>query len=191
MTKPLNESNDVRLVRRALERDPEACDQFIRRMKCVALILDSLNSRKGSPFTSHDLEDLAQTTLNLVWTKLHTFEGHGALESWVYSFCAHQFMNELRSKRRRPEPVGEIPAEAKTMNSPVSEAIEHDFIHVALERLDEVPERIIRMKHFSAMKFEEIAVAIDMKTSTVKTHYYRGIQELRFFLRPHGQEGLA
>ena len=91
---------------------PGSLDQLVGRMECVPRFLASLNGRLGRPLGTHDLADLAQDTLVVIWEKLETFEGRATLESWTYRFCYLELMNSVRRKgrRRRVAPAG-VPAQ--------------------------------------------------------------------------------
>ena len=51
--------------------------------------------------------------------------------------------------------------------------------------------RVIRLRHFDSLPFEEIARRLAVPISTAKTHYRRGLDKLRLYLAPHLQEGLS
>ena len=186
-------SADLRLVKEVLLGNDAAVEALIARLRCVPLILSQRNFRLGSFLSADDLTDLTQDTLALVWQKLEEFEGRSSLETWVYSFCIHQMMNAIRSKRRRPQL-----AEADALDVPenqvddgVDSKLVYEHVYSSLERLDENQAQVIRLKHFSALTFEEIARHTRMSPSTAKTLYYRGLERLRALLGAQWREELA
>ena len=66
---------DTLLIRSVLDGDAEAVDGFVSRMKCVPRILNSLNARLGKPLDEHELFDLGQDVLVVIWRKLPSFDG--------------------------------------------------------------------------------------------------------------------
>jgi RNA polymerase sigma factor (sigma-70 family) len=105
----------------------------------------------------------------------------------------HQMMNALRSKRRRPQTAGDaaLEFEADQGSTGRADALEYEYVYACLERLDQIQASIIRLKHFSALTFEEIAARNTMSPNSVKTLYYRGLARLRGLLGPHLREELA
>jgi RNA polymerase sigma-70 factor (ECF subfamily) len=178
---------DLQLVREALSGRTAAIDRLSDRLRCVPSILNARNMQLGSPLNDDELTDLSQDTLTTVLKKLESFEGRSSLETWVYSFCMHQMMNGLRSKRRRPQNAGDDALEIQAVESGAErgDALEYEYIYVCLERLDQAQAAIIKLKHFSALTFEEIASRLTMSPNSVKTLYYRGLARLRALLKPH------
>ena len=189
MTRPPDtHRSDLRLVRDALAGDRQAVDGFIARMRCVPLILAARNARLGNYLNRDELTDLVQETLATVWRKLDGFAGESALESWVYGICHNNHMNAIRSKRRHLRLLEDQAEPVEPGGDPaLAAAFEYEQVHLGLERLEERQAAVIRLKHFGALTFEQIAARLDMSTNTAKTHYYRGLERMRGFLRPHFQ----
>lgn len=182
---------DLELVQEALRRRPAAIDELIARLRCVPLILHERNVRSGWPLNDEDLTELTQATLITVWNKLASFEGRSTLETWVYSFCMHQMFNALRSKRRRPQLAGDSALDFPAPESAPAPTLEYEHVYACLERLEDAQAAIIRLKHFSALTFDEIAARLTLSPGTVKTLYYRGLERLRGLLGPHLRGELA
>lgn len=192
-TRNENHCSDLELVREVLRGSPTALEQLIERLRCIPQILSARNVRSGSPLSDEDLTDLTQETLITVWNKLPSFEGRSTLDTWVYSFCMHQMMNALRSKKRRPQLLGDEALEFSADESRTASlgSLEYEHVHACLNELDRVQQAVIRLKHFSALTFEEIAQRLVMSESSVKTSYYRGIVRLRGLLQRHMREEVA
>lgn len=192
-TRNADHRGDLELVREVLRGSPAALEKLIERLRCIPQILSERNVRSGSPLSDEDLTDLTQETLITVWKKLPSFEGRSTLETWVYSFCMHQMMNALRSKKRLPQLVSDEALEfpdAENRTTP-SGSLEYEHVHACLRGLDHTQESVIRLKHFSALTFEEIALRLVMSQSSVKTVYYRGLERLRGLLNRHMREEVA
>jgi RNA polymerase sigma-70 factor (ECF subfamily) len=186
-------SADHRLVREVLLGNDASVDALIDRLRCVPLILSHRNFRMGSPLSRDDLTDLNQDTLTLVWQKLEEFEGRSSLETWIYSFCSHQMLNAIRSKRRRPQTTDDDALDQSVVHA--DEAIDgkllYEHVYAGLARLDGPQAEVIQLHHFSALTFEQIAAQLKLSTSTAKSHYYRGVERLRGLLGPHWRGGVA
>lgn len=188
-TNPADYSVDLELVRAVLAKEAGSVEQFVARMRCVPLILESRNARLGTPLVEDDLIDTVQDTLVVIWKKLDTYSGKSSLETWVFGFCRNQMLNAIRKRARRPLPLG-IAGEANGTLLERSYEIdtESDRFEVlsrSLDLLDEMHEQVIRLKCHSALTFAEVGEKLDISPNTAKTYYYRGLRRLQSLLGPH------
>lgn len=184
---------DFELVSAALAGDAREAESLIARLECVPHILHVKNTQVGSPFSSEDLRDLTQDTLEVVWRKLGSFEGRSSLETWVYAYCHHMLMNAIRTRRRKRAPFRDVDVEVLLDPKPAEAEREHDFeaLRRGLDTLDARQADVIRLKHFEQATFEQIAVRLDLSANTVKTLYYRGLSKLRELLEQRMREEYA
>ena len=177
--------SDLELVQALRAGEPEALAGFVRRMSCVPLSLAAQNARLGRPLNEHDIEDVSQEVLVLIWNKLGSFAGLSTLETWVYRFTSFELMNAVRRKRTRQR-VGELESEPPV--EPAAEGstrvLEYEHLHRALARLDAAEADVIRLKHFQELTFEEIAARLSMPTNTAKTKYYEDRRSTPLILHP-------
>lgn len=173
-------SPDLLLARAALAGERRALESFIQRMSCVPQIMAALNRRMGSPFSSSDLDDMAQEALIRIWAKLPGFEGHSALETWAYPFCSMELVDGLRRKQRlsRVELSGELEL-AQEDSAARAGPLDFEHLHAALERLPPSEAGVLRLKCFEELTFDEIGARLGIPLNTAKTHFYRGLQRLR------------
>ena len=182
--------DDLRLVQRVLGGDPQATDELLRRLRCLPVILSARNRRLGSPLDSALLQDLAQDTVVAIWTRLSTFTGNSSLEAWVYRFCLHKHLAQVRNRGRRVRiEAVETPLLSRAPAPEEGVAVDEEMLYRSLDELDEERALVVRLKHFEDLTFEEIAQRLSISPNTVKTHYYRALKSLRDFLVRHG--GLA
>lgn len=186
---PDEHRSDLELVRALRRGQPEAIAGFALRMRCVPLSLSAQNARMGRPLNDHDIEDVSQEVLVLIWGKLSTFAGLSTLETWVYRFTSFELMNAIRRKRTRQR-VGELGGEPAVTVAPDARGrrLEYEHLHMALAKLEPSDADVIRLKHFQELTFEEIGARLSMPTNTAKTKYYRGLDKLREALRSQGHE---
>jgi len=183
MTEPLPAAyvEETEMVRRALRRDEAALRELSERLGCVDRMLQVRNLRGGRPLDEHELEDLAQEVRAAVFARLERYRPVAAFSSWVYGFCEFHLRNAVRRKRRQPaatelrELAGEVDREVPF----------HDHVHAGLARLDELDQRIVRMKHFDGRTLEAIAGELGIKLNTLKSRYFRALNRLRHALSPH------
>lgn len=177
-------TEDLALVRSTLRGDAAAIETFVDRLRCVARYLKSRNRRWGDVLDDHELCDLVQDVMTLLWRKRETFEGRGPLEGWACGTGLLQFYNRVRRHQRMHKSVdvgSSSPIEPSVPAPPVVDRLQ------IREVLDQLPERersVIRAKHYEERSFTEIAQALQMSPNTAKTCYYRGLETLRRQLRP-------
>jgi RNA polymerase sigma factor (sigma-70 family) len=177
---------DLELLQRTSRGDPAAVEHFLVRMHFVSRVTYVLNARFGSPLDAHDLADLSQDALMLVWRKLEAFDGRSPLESWVYGIVRLEFMNTLRKKRRRPELDDSAGDDSAAPDS--EPAVDAELLRRGLERIDPEESRMIRLHHFEDLTFEDAASRLGIAVSTAKSRYYRGIEKLQELLRGRAQD---
>ena len=184
---------DLRLVEETLRGDTEASEKLAERLECIPLILHHWNGRLGSPLSDEDIIDLTQETTVVVWKKLPTFEGRSSVSSWVYTYCTHQIMNAIRTKRRQPKLADDSDLDETNAveTSPMSSAVEYEHVYTCLNSLDQTQSSVIRLKHFSEMTFDEVAGRLSISPNTAKTLYYRGLVRLRQLLERRYRESYA
>lgn len=183
---------DLRLVSATLSGDKAAREELLRRLACVPLILRVRNQRLGRPLDADMLQDVVQDTLIAVWTRLSTFGGASSLEAWVYRFCVHKHLTRIRDHGRR---VRIEAVESPLLDSAAARAVEptadEELVHRSLDDLDADRARIVRLKHFEDLTFEQIAERLDISPNTAKTHYYRALRVLRDFFSRRGNKELS
>jgi len=174
-------NDDLALVRRILRGDRAELPALAERLRCVPRTLQLLDRRSGRLFGPEGLADLTQDVLVLTWRKLPEFEGLSTLEGWTYGICVLEFQNALRrGKRRRLE------ARAIASHTGFVDTAAHDpdpwafeEVHEGLRKIGREEAEVIRLKHFEGQTFEEISRHLGLSPNTVKTRYYRGLEELR------------
>jgi RNA polymerase sigma-70 factor (ECF subfamily) len=178
---------DQELVRAVLRGERPAVDALVRRLACVPRILALLNQRMGVVLGPEDLGDLTQDTLASLWPRMRAYNGQASLESWAYGFCFNGFMNAVRRSRRRrgAEALDEatVPSSARP-----AVTLEYDQLHRGLARQDEREVRVIRLKYFDGLTFDEIGTRLGISPNTAKTCHYRGIRRLATLLGAEAEE---
>ncbi len=181
---------DHALVKETLAGDPRAVGKLAIRLGCVPRVLGILNSRMGKPLSDHDIADLSQDILVLIWGKLATFEGRAKIDTWASRFCFREFMNSVRRKGRdmaKSHPLETALAAVPAPDSSPDE-VRVKMVQDGLTELGPPESEVIRMKHFEHQTFKTIGDALEISPNTAKTHYYRGIAWLRRHLMPKAEE---
>lgn len=179
-------TTDLDLVRRAIRQDSSAITELADRLLVVPRVLHAVNQRAGQRLTEHDIEDVSQDTLSLIWQKLDQFNGHSRIETWSYSFCINTFANAARKidRQRRHLTTEEAVEEPVDVTSVPSLLFEH--IHAAIDELGPPKSDVIRQRALDGLSFAEIAKGLAVPLSTAKTWFHRGLKELAHRLSEEG-----
>ncbi len=177
-------AKDRSLVGRCLEGCNDAHEELGSRLRCVEYMLLALNQRLGKPLPPEELEDLVQDTLLSIWQRLDRYQARATVETWAYGFCSLCFRSHLRKYRlRRSRSVsidlGAAPAAAEGGKS------NEQWLRLLrlLRELDTTQASILELKHQQRATFGEISKLLRMPQSTVKSHYYRGLECLRRLIK--------
>jgi len=184
--------DDHALVRSVVSGELEPVPRLTVRLRSVFRILRYLDQRAGGILDDHELADLGQDVVMIIWRKLPEFEGLSSLESWFFRICVLEHRNAVRRKLRQREQSSSLGEreELGDVSAPLAPARDHDDVHEALKRIGREQARIIRLKHFEELTFEEIGRSLGVSPNTAKARYYRGLEELRPLLElREGEDG--
>ncbi|MGE3171475.1 MAG: RNA polymerase sigma factor [Planctomycetota bacterium] len=174
-----------------MERDPEAEDEFARRMACGRRFLAARNARLGRPLTDDELEDVLSEAWTVLMRRLGEYVAIGPLESWFCSICERQLLDAVRRKRRRRQRQGDMDdldpeAPGRPPDILVLDIQEAEYL---LRLLGGMEAKVLRMKHLDGLTFAEIAQRLDISPNTAKTLHYRGLERLRELREGNEPEG--
>src|SRR5678809_347736 len=142
-----------------------------------------------------DARDLCQETLLKAYRALGTFKKEARFSSWLYQIALNVCRDRLRRRKSRPQvsldelmDAGEIAPFSKGPSS--LDLIEaRDLSRVVAAAVDSLPQEqreVVVLKEYQGLTFLEIAEALDIPISTVKTRLYRGLSLLRQRLERQG-----
>ena len=184
---------ELALVRRALAGDESAKAQVGAVLAMVPRIVASLLRAGGTFVAAHDQDDVVQDCVALAWRKLPAFEGRARLATWLYRVVSLELKNALRrvAKRRRtgPPPTAEARPEPGSRSDDPQLLLGPWALEESLGRLDPTPKEIVRQRHWEGRRFDEIAAALGMNASQVKSLYYRALVRLHELLGEADDEG--
>ena len=144
---------------------------------------------------TEDVRDLSQETFLKAYRGLHGFRKDARFSSWLYQIAINVCRDRLRRRRHwselsfdeledssrqaqmatRPEALDAVAARD------VSRAVE-----AAMDTLPPEQREAIVLKEYEGLTFAEIACALGIPVSTVKTRLYRGLSHLREQLEARG-----
>lgn len=150
---------------------------------------------------NHDeARDLAQEAFLKSYRALGTFKLEARFSSWLYQIALNAARDRLRRRRTRPdvslddvEETADRPL-ARALPSALDLVESRDLSRLVAEAVAALPEEqreVVVLKEYQGLTFAEIAQALDVPLSTVKTRLYRGLGQLRHRLERQGIRGTA
>jgi RNA polymerase sigma-70 factor (ECF subfamily) len=181
-------TTDEQLVERALAGDREAFGEVVRRWerKIYALAYGILGSVE-------DARDASQETFIAAYRNLQGFRGEAKVSSWLHRIAVNQCISRQRRARVRAETgledevesSGEGLLSTRAGDSPAraSESKQRaEAVRRAVASLPQELREVVLMKEFEELTFQEIADALQVPLSTVKSRLYTALRQLRLRL---------
>ena len=99
-------------------------------------------------------------------------------------------LNQRRSNARRDRLVNRLQQQPRTLNVETSKLIEHSEVVAAvlksLNKLEPLDQEIITLAAFEGLSYQEIAIVVNRRSSTIKSRLYRARKQLRLELNELG-----
>jgi len=132
-----------------------------------------------------DAADACQEALMAVVRGLPSFDGRSAFGTWAYRVATNACLDELRRRRRRPEPG--LPEGAGEVASP-ADAVEGATTRMDLDRaLQTLPadyRAAVVLRDVCGLSYDDIAVTLGIPAGTVRSRIARGRSALVPLLAP-------
>lgn len=174
----MEEPSDRALVLRVRRGEDEAYGELVRRYQrsvfnvCYRL----LGERR-------EAEDLTQEAFLRAYQRLDTYDETRPFGPWVRRVAANLCLNHL-SRRRPPQmPLDDefdLPQEGGSVDPEASRvrAERAEAVRQAVLALPPHYRAVIELRHFQGLRYAEIAEALGLPLSDVKSHLYRARREL-------------
>src|SRR4029079_13157164 len=179
-------TTDEIIVERALTGDAEAFGEIVRRWerRIFALAYGMLGREE-------DARDATQETFLAAFRNLRGFRGEAKVSSWLHRIAVNQCISRQRRAKVRSESALDDDSEAGSFAVPVSESpvrvVEGRQETLAVRRaINSLPlelRQVVVMKEFEELTFREIADALDLPLSTVKSRLYTALKQLQMRLQ--------
>jgi RNA polymerase sigma-70 factor (ECF subfamily) len=186
-------TSDEQIVERALTGDAEAFGEIVQRWerRIFALALGMLGREE-------DARDATQETFLAAFRNIRTFRGEAKVSSWLHRIAVNQCITRQRRAKVRKESGLEQEEEkhAASFSAPLhyspSVVVEGRERSAAVRRaVNSLPlelRQVIVMKEFEELTFREMAEALDIPLSTVKSRLYTALKQLQMRLQQYDSE---
>ena len=186
-------TSDEQIVERALTGDAEAFGEIVRRWerRIFALAYGMLGREE-------DARDATQETFLSAFRNLRNFRGEAKVSSWLHRIAVNQCITRQRRAGVRKESALDDEEEKDAANfasplevSPARIAEGRERTGAVRRAVNSLPvelRQVIVMKEFEELTFREIADALDLPLSTVKSRLYTALRQLQMRLEKFGNE---
>ena len=186
-------TSDENIVERALTGDADAFGELVRRWerRIFALAYGMLGREE-------DARDATQETFIAAFRNLRGFRGEAKVSSWLHRIAVNQCITRQRRAKVRGETALEDEVEknagsfaAPTTYSPAGVVESRQVTQAVRRAVNSLPvelRQVIVMKEFEELTFKEIAEALDLPLSTVKSRLYTALKQLQMRLQKFTSE---
>ena len=147
-----------------------------------------------------DARDLCQEAFLKAYRGLGTFKREARFSSWLYQIALNVCRDRWRRRRGRIAVSLDEVDDARggglrtAAPSPLELVEARDLRHLVAEAMAALTadeREVVILKEYQGLTFPEIAEALEVPLSTVKTRLYRGLAQLRLRLERQGVRGRA
>ena len=149
--------------------------------------------------SEEEAKDVAQEAFLKAYRALGSFKREARFSSWLYQIATNLCRDRLRRRRTRAavslqelEETGPVIVETRPgAHEQLQQLDLARLVRRAVHALPEEQREVVILKEYEGLTFVEIAQALDVPVSTVKTRLYRGLGQLRLRLEREGFRGEA
>jgi RNA polymerase sigma-70 factor (ECF subfamily) len=138
-------------------------------------------------------EEIVDDVFYKIWENRETLNIHTSLKAYLVKAVRHRSINYL--EQNRSGYISDTPMEDGRENSffadahtPLSDLIgkeQEEAITLAINSLPTGCRKIFLLRHFENLKYEEIALKLNISVNTVKSQMQTALQKLRQLLAPY------
>lgn len=141
-----------------------------------------------------EARDAAQEAFLKAYRGLPGFKREAQFSSWLYRIAVNLCRDRLRRRKGKTflslealEDVGPVIASREPAAQDLVEQLDlRRAVRRAIAALPQEQREIVVLKEYQGLTFLEIAQALELPVSTVKTRLYRGLGQLRLRLETEG-----
>jgi len=140
-------------------------------------------------------DDLVQDCLARALSKVHLWQAGTDLRAWLFTILHNQYVNHVRRAVREGAAVGLSETEPMLTSQPnQNKRLELRDLERAIARLPEEQRAVLLLVGLEGMRYEEVAVILDVPVGTIRSRLSRGREMLRRLMgmtEPPEEDSLA
>ena len=182
--------SDEQIIELAVGGDPDAFGVIVRRWERRIYSLTY-----GMLGREEEARDATQETFIAAFRNLRGFRGEAKVSSWLHRIAVNQCITKQRRAKVRGETsLDEAEENGNTFAAPANATPAHEaedqertqLVRRAVKALPADLRQVVVMKEFEELTFQEIADALELPLSTVKSRLYTAMKQLRMRLERSG-----
>ena len=180
--RPIAET-ETSLIEQAQNGDRSAFEELVRiHYGCITNIIYRMCGDVGMA------EDATQEAFLRAWVNLPSFHPSSPLRNWLCRIAVNAAVDMLR--RRTEEPVEMEKMESLPVETPDPETLliqkeQVAFLQQMLRTLPEGARKVLVLREYGQLSYQEIAVVLDIPLGTVMSRLNYGRNRLRELLKSH------
>ena len=167
----MDERDDAAVVARCLEGDCNAYEEIVKRYQRT---LFNVALRVLGDY--EDARDATQTAFVKAYEHLDSFDPEQRFFTWLFRILKNECLNVLRA-RRPSQPVSLDMPSARGAD-PVEVRERQRAIQLALMSLSTEYREVVVLRHYTDLSYDEIAAALGIPATKVKSRLYSARQQL-------------
>ncbi|MBI4674040.1 MAG: sigma-70 family RNA polymerase sigma factor [Chloroflexi bacterium] len=172
--------SDAQLVTLTLDGQRDAFGELVRRHQTRAY-----NAALRVVANRQDALDVTQDAFVRAYDALASFDRARPFAPWLCTIVTNLALNLVQ--RKHPAEALDEDNVAAFASDPVHHILETERqarVQQALRELPPAWRAVIELRHFQELSYDEIAVALNLPLSDVKSHLFRARQKLKQLLEP-------
>jgi RNA polymerase sigma-70 factor (ECF subfamily) len=176
-----NTLDDLELVKRAKKNDPKAFERLLQkyRKSVYYMLLKMVNN-------TDDAEDLTQEAFAKAFNSLAKFDSKYAFSTWLFRIATNNCIDFIRKKRIQTVSIDtsyendegdsmsfDIRDPNLNPNEVMLKQQRKEYLQKAVERLPAKYKRLVDLRYFQELSYEEVADELDLPLGTVKAQLFR------------------
>ncbi|QBQ41951.1 RNA polymerase sigma-70 factor [Sphingobacterium psychroaquaticum] len=128
-------------------------------------------------------EEVVQQVFLRLWEKDWESDIHTSLRAYLYKSVYHESLNIVKRNRVKQRYTDhQVHHGIQTVYADQSDAELKKLLHSALDSLPEKSRVVFEMSRFQELKYQEIAVSLNLSLKTVEGHMTKALRHLRIHL---------
>lgn len=131
-------------------------------------------------------EEITQSTLCTVASRIGEYVEQGKFESWLFRIAINRLRDEQRRRGRHAAPAEHAALDLAAGAGPATRSgdtgVPEDTrraLQEAVAKLAPADQRVVHLRHCAGLSFKQIAEALDEPLGTVLARHHRAVRKLR------------